>query len=272
MERADFVFQIFFEQMDLNEQLDSEFIIMFRLFQLSSVEVYRNKCPPGTIVINEGKRMMLKIPQVEVVDGCPLELVVRSPRPGHTSVRLAQNRIKLGLQFEKALQYPNRYVQKKYVTDFKGKRDEAFGTIEFSISVCYTSSTMRNYEGPPLIMTSSIAPQEQKKEKKTTISRATATYNRERSPLIPVIPETRKRSIFYFDKGDLLEENRQLAEEITHLTELVQRLHEVVDQYEEPKVRARTARAERERKPFQTGGRTDFIYHPPGAKKGYTYR
>ena len=271
MERADFVFQIFFEQMDLNENVDSEIIIMFRLFQLSSVEVFRNKCSPGTIVINEGKRMMLKIPQVEVVDGCPLEICIRAPRPGHTSVRLAQDKINLGILFEKALQFPNRYVQKKYVTELKGKRDQTFGTMEFSISVCYTSSSMRECEGPPLVLTSS-AFNEPKKEKRT-ISRATATFNRERSPLIPVIPETRKRSIFYFDKGDLLEENRQLAEEITHLTELVQRLHEVVDQYEEPKTRTRAVKTQKEaRKPFQTGGRSDFIYHPPGMKRGNTFR
>ena len=275
MERAEFVFQIFFDQMELLEHLDSEFILTFRLFQLSSIEIFSNNCPPGTVVINEGRRMVLKIPQAEVIDGCPLEVCVRQPRQGHTTARLAQNQTKLGIQFERALQNPNRYVQKRYETELKGKRGQVFGTISFTVSVCYTSSSVREYDGPPLTMTASCIANEQtgRDKKKKTVTRGvtTATTMRERSPLVPVIPETRKRSIFYFDKNDLLEENRALAEEITHLTELVQRLRDVVDQYEEPKVKARTVKAQGQAQRNQTA-RTDYIYHPPGLKKGNTYR
>ncbi|EAY10604.1 hypothetical protein TVAG_282040 [Trichomonas vaginalis G3] len=267
MERAEFVFQIFFDTMELNNRIEADFIIMYRLFMLPAVEVFRSRSPPGTVNISEGKRMMLKIPQAEIIEACPIEITVRAPRPGHTSVRLAQDRIKLSAQFEKALQNPNRYVQAQYIGNFKGKRDDDFGSINFTVSVCYTSASMRDYQGPPLFMTQGSNFNEKNANTKTK-SRLTS-MNSKRSPLIPEIPETRTRSIFYFDKKDLLEENRILAEEIEHLTNLVQRLHDVVDQYEVPK-KAQTARSQQKRQKTQyntTGGRTDFIYHPPGINK-----
>jgi hypothetical protein len=271
MERAEFIFQIFFDQMELIEHVDSEFIITFRLFQLSSIEIFNNNSRPGTVVINEGRRMVLKMPQAGVIDGCPLEICIRQPRQGHTTARIAQNQTKLGIQFEKALQNPNRYVQKKYETEIKGKRDQIFGIISFTVSVCYTSSSVREYEGPPLTMTASVVANEQKASgsKKKLASRAVRTTSRKRDPLIPVIPETRTRSIFYFDKNDLLEENKALVEEITRLTELVQRLRDVVDQYEEPKAQTRAARAQKQAKKSQTA-RSEYIYRPPGLKKRTT--
>lgn len=250
--------------MELNNRIETDFIIMYRLFMLPAVEVFRTRSPPGTVNISEGKRMMLKIPQAEVIEACPIEITIRAPRPGHTSVRLAQDRIKLSAQFEKALQNPSRYVQAQYIGNLKGKRDDDFGSINFTVSVCYTSASMHDYQGPPLFMTQGSNFNEKSIQQKTNKSRMTSAGSK-RSPLIPEIPETRTRSIFYFDKKDLLEENRMLAEEIEHLTNLVQRLHDVVDQYEVPQ-KAQTQRAQKQKQATFSGGRSDYIYHPPGMK------
>lgn len=272
MQRADFVFQIYFEKMELFENVKSDFVISYKLFSLPTIEVDRLNSPPGTIEINQGKRMMLKIPQTEVVDSCPLEISIRAPRAGHTSVRLSQDKIKLQNNFEQALQNPNRYVQQKFEHQLKGKRDDYFAAITFSVSLCYTSSTMTENEGSPPIILGTMKDQDDKmnKTKTKSIKKSTKmTIDRsksKRAPLIPEIPETRSRSIFYFDKGDLLEENRILAEEISRLTELVGRLREIVDQYEVSESSTRRTQTGNTWKPQQNGQRTDFIYKPAGLR------
>ena len=103
-----------------------------------------------------------------------------------------------------------------------------------------------------------------------------------RVPLAPDPPETRTRSIFYFDKKELLEENRILEQQIKQLTDQVQRLKSVIDTYqqEEGSDTRNTKRSKKDidaQKKAQTGYqpqkfRTDYIYHPPGLQTGNTVR
>lgn len=289
MERADFIYQIFFDKMELEQKISSDIIMSYKLFSLPLVEVDRINASPGTINISQGKRMLLKIPQIELIDYCPLELVFRIPRPGHTSVGLAHSIINLQYVFERSLQEPNRYVQRKFVHQIKDKKGGNMGVIVFYVSVCYTSSSAQVINAPPIVLDAGEGDNHAKnlggdhildndsdkskaKSNKNYAVRATEYYERTgREPLIPVIPETRKRSIFYFDKGDLLEENRMLSDEITRLTSLVSKLKDVVERYETHGSLVKSARKGQDsyvpkNKRYQqtSGGRADFIYHPPG--------
>lgn len=267
MERASFYFQIFFESIDLQEKLNTEFTLLFRLFQLPVIEVDTLQGMPGYYEIQTGKRLSLKMPFIEVLDECPLFLLVRTPRPGHTSERRCQHRLKLQRVFRHAIEAPRRYVQQKFTEVLKEKNDQVFGNVVFTVSVCYTSSTqeaLTNLE--PIILQPQLSTDFGSLIKSKNFGRKDMATNT-RAPLAPDPPETRTRSIFYFDRKDLMEENRQLAAEIRRLTDLVQQMKNIVEEHKaETKPRKAQGRTVR-RKPAgqpESKVRTDYIYHPPG--------
>lgn len=267
MERASFYFQIFFESIDLQEKLSSEFTILVRLFQLPVIEIDKLQGPPGFYEIQTGKRLSLKMPFIEVLDECPMFVLVRTPRPGHTSERRCQHRVKLQNVFRHAIETPRRYVQQKFKEVLKGKNDQPFASVVFTVSVCYTSSTQEavtNFE--PIILQPQLSPEFEISKPKNTGKKDMATNTR--PPLAPEPPETRTRSIFYFDRKDLMEENKQLAAEIRRLTDLVQRMKVIVEEHKaETKPRRAQARSMRRGPPPanpEVKARTDYIYHPQG--------
>jgi hypothetical protein len=75
-----------------------------------------------------------------------------------------------------------------------------------------------------------------------------------RPPLAPDPPALRGRSIFYFDRQELMEENAVLEAEIARLTGVVGRLREIVEQHQPKKPKENP----------KVDLRTDCIYHPPG--------
>jgi len=233
MERADFIYQIFVEKIHIDGFRADEITISYKLFSLPSVEIDNLHITKGEVEVNKGKRMVLKIPQIEVVGQCPLEISLRSPKQGHTSVRLASERVSLQNCFEQSLQNPNRYVHQSFSKCFHGKRDGELATLYFKVSLCYTSSTMEEqFDKKPI----SLADEEDENARKNIVTPKPARPRpvNNRAPLIPDIPETRKRSIFYFDKRDLLEENKVLTDEISQLTNLISNLQKVIEQHEAP--------------------------------------
>jgi len=161
---------------------------------------------------------------------------------------------------------PNTYFKQDFspiITDRKGKK---FGKAVFSITICYTSSTreaITNWKNvqPILIENETQTTTNSNKNKK----QKTTTKIRERSPLITEIPDTGRRSIFYFDKADLKEENLQLEKEIQYLTARVQNLKEIISQYEEEPVKKSKPKS---RDIDQNKTRTEYFYHTIKYQKG----
>jgi hypothetical protein len=77
--------------------------------------------------------------------------------------------------------------------------------------------------------------------------------------LPPPVPDTRRRTIFSFDRAELMEENKALTAEIRELTALVERLREVI-QMNEGRKKGGGGRKVIENRTH----RSDSIYHPPG--------
>lgn len=266
MERAEFIFQIFFDSFDLQEKLKDEFTLMIRLFQLPVIEIDKMRGPPGTFDISTGKRLSLKMPYVEVLDACPMFIMLRTPRPGHTSERKCQRRVSLQNIFQHSIQSPGRYVQQKFTEVLKGRNDQVIGTVMFTVSVNYCSSsqeTLTNLE--PIV----LRPQSST-DSELSINHSSKPIRKDCGVMvksvIPDVPETRSRSVFYFDKQDLMEENRQLASEIQRLTDLVQRMKNIVKEHEEETKQksGRRRTVTRDAAP----PRPNYIYRPPGL----TYR
>ena len=261
MERASFYFQIFFESIELHEKLNTELALLVRLFQLPVIDIDRVQGPPGYYEIQTGKRLTLKMPFIEVLDSCPLYIMIRTPRPGHTSERRCQHRVSLQALLTHAIETPKRYIQQRFCELLRGRNDQPFANVVFTVSVCYTSSTQEmitNLEPIILNPQASDSPSQGMTPRSKKRDMATNT----RPPLAPDPPETRTRSIFYFDRQELMEENKQLAGEIQRLTDLVQRMKEIV---EEHKAETRqTPRKQPRQQAATPKPRTDYIYHPPG--------
>lgn len=262
MERASFYFQIFFESVEVHARVNTDIDLLIRLFQLPVIDVDKLPGSSGYSPIQTGKRLNLKMPFIEVLDTCPLFLLIRTPRPGHTSERTCQHRVSLQRLFKHAIETPKRYIQQKFCELLHGRNDQPFATLVFTVSVCYVSSTQETLTNlTPIVLSTSL-------ENQTPVT-PTRTRKRDmatntRPPLAPDPPETRTRSIFYFDRQELMEENRQLAAEIQRLTDLVQRMKQIVDEHNaetvsQPK-RAKQSKAQRQ----VESRRTDYIYHPPG--------
>ena len=229
MERAEFIFQIFFDKIDIKLENLGNLIISYKLLSLPSVDI-------DTILINntetyeisKGKRINIKIPQIEILNYCPLEIYLRSPRSGHTSTRLSFEKISLQEKFELSLQNPNIFIKDYYAIFFKGKREEKIADLQFSLHICYTSSSMIHLISKDPIVLSEKPDVEQKKDIKLS-NRTVSRKLSNRAPLIPDIPKIRTRSIFYFSKKDLLDENKYLTEEISKLSKMVQKLQDVIE-------------------------------------------
>ncbi|OHT00331.1 hypothetical protein TRFO_07999 [Tritrichomonas foetus] len=261
MERAEFIFQIFFDTFELNQKINNDFTIFIRLFNLPMIEIDRISGLPGVFELSTGKRLTLKMPYIEVLDECPLYIFIKTPRPGHTAERRCQHKVQLQNVFSHAIQNPGRYVQQRFVEIIKGRSDEKFGKMVFTVSTCYTSSTQEILTNlTPIIIHAQSSTESDLSLKGATKKKEMGTNTR--VPLAPDPPETRSRSIFYFDKNELLEENRILAQEIKQLTDLVQRLKEVINSYQDEPSQNRQKK-QRRTEPIQPA-RSDYIYHPPG--------
>lgn len=281
MERAEFIFQIFFDTFEIMQKLN-DFSIFIRLFNLPMIEIDRLSGLTGIFELNTGKRLTLKMPYVEVLDECPLYLFIKSPKPGHTSERKCQHKISLQNIFSHAIQNPGRYVQQHFLEMLKSRNDERLGRISFTISICYTSSTQEDLTNLTPIVIQNQSSTESDYSLKTAVVKKKDMGINTRVPLAPDPPETRTRSIFYFDKKELLEENRSLAQQIKLLTDQVQRLKAVIDTYQEEetstgKTSKRSKKDPDSQRRAQTGYqqqkfRTDYIYHPPGLQTGNTVR
>ena len=268
MERAEFLFQIFFETFELFQRENSDLSIFVRLFNLPMIEIDKVHGLSDFTEVSTGKRLTLKMPYVEVLDECPLFIFVKSPRSGRTSERRSQHKVKLQNIFAHAIQNPGRYVQQRFTELLLCKHDERFARAAFTVSVCYTSSTQESITDlTPIIIHSQSSTESDLSLKASTRKKETSTMTR--TPLAPDPPETRDRSIFYFDKNELLEENRVLAEEIRQLTDMVQRLKEIINNYQGNQEQNYYNNSPKRRvvntEPIRTvGGRSDYVYHPPG--------
>jgi hypothetical protein len=253
MERAGFIFQIFFESLNLSDHGNTEFSISFRLFQLPVIDVARKSGPPGRFDLSVGKRLTLKMPYVEVLDECPLFLLFRLPRAGRSNDRTPAHRVNLQTIFDLAIRTPGRYIQQHFNERLTGPNGELLATVQFTLSICYTSSTQEEAMSlPPITVPAESSMEEDASQRSTSRAKKDVAVNTREFP--PEIPETRRRSIFFFDRADLMEENRVLAAEIRELTAMVQRLRDVVDTR---RTETQNARLKGDRR-----HRTDYIYHP----------
>lgn len=282
MERAEFVFKIIFDTFELMQKL-SDFSIYIRLFSLPMIEIHRLSGITGVFELQTGKSLTLKMPYAEILDECPMYIFIKSPKPGHTSERKCQHKISLQNLFSLAIQNPGRPVQQHFDKSLKNKNDDSLlGRISFGIRVRYTSSTKEDLTNlTPIIIQDHSSTESDLGVKTATVKKKDMAINT-RVPLAPDPPETRTRSIFFFDKNELLEENRNLAQQIKQLTDQVQRLKSVIDAYEQEEISevksARRAKKDLDaQRRAQTGYqpqklRTDYIYHPPGLQTGTTVR
>jgi hypothetical protein len=261
MERAGFIFQVFFDSIDIKECLSEKFSIVFRLFQLPVVEAVSERSgPPGRLDLSLGKRLRLKMPYVEILDLCPMLIVLRTARAGHAHDRKCRVDVNLQNIFTHAIHSPGRYIQQRFNEDFKG-REGVFGTLSFTISTCYTTSTQEEYHD---IAAVSLRPEpsvddDGSQRSAPRMRKEIGVMTRE---FPPPIPNTRQRTIFYFDRTDLMAENQVLSEEIKRLTEMVNSLKAIVDA-QKPQQPPKTTTPKTERPPPHKH-KADYIYHPPG--------
>lgn len=274
MERAEFTFQIYFDTFDLKQRLNDSFSLNIRLFDLPSIKIEKMAGLPGNFDIKVGKSLILKMPYVEILDECPLSLIIKASKPEKTSLRKMVHKIQLQNIFSLAIQNPNRPVDQKFIEVLKMRSNQEFGTLNFKIRVTYTSSTQESLVNlPPIVVQNQLSMESEMSAKKTTIKKKEVGTDAKY-----YVPDSRTRSIFFFDKNELLEENRQLTQEIESLKELVDGLKCVLNSYDggDNSNQAGSAR-ERGRKAStqkaQSGYvpkpmRTDFIYQPPGLQTG----
>jgi hypothetical protein len=256
MERADFVFQIFFETLELRAKLSHDFGLFIRLFQLPVIEIDRLSGPPGVFELSTGKKLSLKMPFIEVLDSCPLWVMIRTPRPGHTTERRAEHLVPLQNIFSHAIQRPGRFVQQHFNEVVRDRSNEPCANIAFSVSVCYTSSTQEALTNlkPIILHGESSSDSDVSLKPAAKVRKDTATMTR--VPLAPDPPVTRDRSIFYFDRNDLMEENKLLEAEIKRLTGRVGELKDIVGHHQNDPAKQNPK--------AKTGPRSEFIYRPPG--------
>jgi hypothetical protein len=258
MERASFIFQIFFESATISESTsNNEFAIGFRLFQLPMIEVCRKAGPAGRFDLSIGKRMTLKMPYVEILDECPLFLLIRSPRPGRTGDRTPPHRLTLQSVFGFALRTPGRYIRQHFDASIATSNGRQFATIQFTVSICYISSTQNEAAAlPPITLpTESSVDDDVSQKTIQKVKRDVGIMTRE---FPPPVPDSRRRTIFYFDRAELMEENKALATEIRELTAHVQQLKAIIGEHGQRGTKhQKTEMGDRKQ-------RTDYIYHPPG--------
>jgi hypothetical protein len=123
-------------------------------------------------------------------------------------------------------------------------------TLTFSVSVCYISSLEPDgFDPTPIVLPMEGRPRERRQE-----------ADAKTRDFPPGIPTNRERSIFHFDKKELIEENTVLTAEISRLTEAVQWLRQVAEAHA-----PRTAIAKR-KEPIEAAHGPDYVYHPPGLR------
>jgi hypothetical protein len=255
MERAEFVFQVFFETATIPEGSGpSEFSLSFRLFELPSVAVAHQAGGPGDVDLSTGKRIALKLPYVEVLEDCPLTLFYRSPRPQRTDARAPPHRVNLHAVFSFAVRAPGRCIQKHFSEPIRDAARRLLATVHFAVNLVYAASGQGDAPriAPLVLPAESSAEEDASQRSAARAKRARGTYVRE---VTPEVPQRRVRSIFYFDRADLMEENRVLAAEVATLRRQVGELRTVVG---EARAEARGPQSDR------WANRTDYIYHPPG--------
>ena len=264
MERADFVLQIFFKEVRFSKEvtdknpsvvLSNQCGINFKLFDLSTIPLEPhfspNKFEPT------GKKITLKIPSCEILFECPLSVFLGNILPDRTFQILGKTRISLQENFENSLQNPGRIVQKSFSNIQIHHHRIPLATISFEISISYTSSTQESIENP--IILPEYHSESDSTTKATQIIKKDISTNT-RVPLAPDIPETRTRTIFYFDKEDLMKENKDLSEDIQALTLKVQELRNIIEIYESEK-RSKAKPIKKKTKASESA-RSGLIYHP----------
>lgn len=232
MDRAEFVFQIFFESINLGENAIPPFSLGFQIFsqqiyQIAPCESSRKYT--GKVPISAGKRMNLKIPTVETLFDCPLSISLRVTSKGKTSKTIGQLTVSLQSVFKNSLQNSGKYIQKQFIQAVGKIHGEPI-VVDFSVSICYTSSSQEAIEQatPALIRMESeslIETITERPVKKRDISTNTQS-------LYAPLPETRKRSIFSFDKAELMQESKQLENEIMALSDRIEQLKKYIDDHE----------------------------------------
>lgn len=271
MERAEFVVQVFFDNIELFEKVSSEFTILIRFFELSMIEIDKLSGEPGVLEVQSGKRLTLKMPPVEALDVCPMYIFIRTPRPGSTTARKYHHKIHLQNAFNQAIQNPGRYVQQQFTESIRGSGSTTFATVQFAVSICYTSSTQEALTNLEPIMIRPQSSMESEVSIKSSSAKRKDMSTNTRTPLAPDPPETRTRSIFYFDRQELMEENTLLVEEINRLSDLVQRLREIVESHDQEKPTTKKKRApppQATTKPL----RSEYIYNPPSLRRNANKR
>jgi hypothetical protein len=156
--------------------------------------------------------------------------------------------------FSFAVRTPGRYIQKHFSEAIHDGAHKLLATVHFAVSLCYTSSGQGEAPAaaPMVLPAESSAEEDASQRSAVRPKKSKATYVRQ---VTPEIPQQRNRSIFYFDRGDLMEENEALATEVANLRRQVERLKGVVGEARDPR---RTSDRQ------LAGNRTDYIYHPPG--------
>jgi hypothetical protein len=255
MEPASFLVQVFFENVVITESPTCEFSIRFRLFHLPIVDVTRKTRRPGRWDLSIGKRLTLRMPALGIFSDCPMLLLFHTRSSRRESKSSCQLTLNLQPLFTSAIRSPRCPIRQHLSERLTGLTGEHLADLEFSVTVCFGIGDQGEVTSSAPIEIPSKSPS----PPSPTTERVGPKTGVVLGALYPNMTPTRQRSISYFNKEELTEENRILSERLADLTDVVRELKDVMHMMQidlgTPRPRAAPLH------------RTADVYHPPGLER-----
>jgi hypothetical protein len=159
-----------------------------------------------------------------------------------------------------AFETPKRYLQQEFKNEIlRSKSDEVFAVTNFTVSVCYAASIKdATIDTTPI----EFQPKETAVKSVPVKPQKAATHS-----YAPPDRHTRDRSIFYFQRAELMGENEALWNQIQRLSARVEQLKSIVEDHKTNADRRSEAMDEEKlagNPKKKVDERTKFRYYPPG--------